>query len=244
MKLEFELKVPHSMSSIKLGDYQKYVKIVKQAEKDEDSDDFLKLKMLEIFCNLPLKDSYQLPLSVFEGAIAQTINCLNEKTPLIKTFHMTDMDGDHAVEFGFIPNLNDMSFGEYVDLDSTISEMDTLHRAMAVLYRPIVEKKKEAYSVMKYEGFHEYAELMKDMPLDVALGALVFFYRLGIKLSKYMMGSSLKQLEMTPQQRLDLEKKLLLLNGVGTNQYMRSLEEMSQGLMRLPNNHLENVSAG
>jgi len=241
MKLEFELKVPHSMSSIKLGDYQKYVKIVKQAEKDEDSDDFLKLKMLEIFCNLPLKDSYQLPLSVFDGAIAQTLKCLNEKTPLIKTFHMTDMDGDHAVEFGFIPNLYDMSFGEYVDLDSTISDMDTLHKAMAVLYRPIVEKKKDAYSVMGYEGFDKYSDLMKDMPLDVALGSLVFFYRLGMKLSKYTMGSSLKQAGMDRQQRLDLEKKLLLLNGVGTSQYMRLLEEMSQSLMRLPSSHLQSV---
>jgi hypothetical protein len=241
MKLEIELKVPHSMSSIKLGDYQKYSKIVKQSEGDENSDDFLKLKMLEIFCGLTLKESYQLPISVFEGAIAQTLNCLNEKTPLIKTFHMTDMDGDHAVEFGFIPNLYDMSFGEYVDLDSTISDMDSLHKAMAVLYRPIAEKKKDAYRVMDYEGFDRYSDLMKDMPLDVALGALVFFYRLGMKLSKYMMGSSLKQAGMDPQQRLDLEKKLLLLNGVGTSLYMRSLEEMSQSLMRLPSSHLQSV---
>jgi len=244
MKLELELKVPVSMASIKLGDYQKYSKIVKQAEKDEESDDFIKLKMLEIFCGLELKDSYKLPLSVFEGAINQTVQCLNEQTPLLKNFHMTDQEGGNAVEFGFIPKLDDMSFGEYVDLDSTISDIDTLHRAMAVLYRPIVEKKKDAYRIKDYEGYHDYADLMKDMPLNVALGALVFFYRLGIKLYKYTTDSLLKQLETSPQQRLDLEKKLLEQNGVGTSLYTRLLEETSSSLMRLPSSHFENASLG
>ena len=39
-----------------------------------------------------------------------------------------------GVEYGFIPNLDDMSFGEYVDLDTYIGDWQNIHRAMAVLY--------------------------------------------------------------------------------------------------------------
>ena len=118
-KIEFELSVPTSMSSIKLGDYQKYIKIVNGFKEGEDSEDFLKLKMLEIFCGVELKDSYKLPISVFDGAINQVQSCLMEKTPLIRRFFFTAPDDSTPVEFGFIPKLDDMSFGEYVDLDST-----------------------------------------------------------------------------------------------------------------------------
>lgn len=241
MKIELNLKVPVSMSSIKLGDYQKYIKIVQGFKEEEDSDDFIKLKMLEIFCGVELKDSYKLPISVFDGAIEKVISCLNEKTPLIRRFHMTGPNGEVPVEFGFIPDLSAMSFGEYVDIDSQINDLQNLHNVMAVLYRPITESKKESYSIMEYDGYEKSAELMKDMPLDVALGALVFFYRLAMKLSKYTSLSSLKQLSTEPHKLLDLERTLLEQNGVGINRYMRLLEETSQGLMRLPESHFESA---
>ena len=243
-KIEFELRVPADMSSITLGDYQKYVKIVQGFKEGEDSEDFLKLKMLEIFCGVELKDSYKLPISVFEGAINQVQACLLEETPLHRRFTFNTPKGDTPVEFGFIPKLDDMSFGEYVDLDTTITDMDTLHRSMAVLYRPITNRKKDAYSIEDYEGYHKYADLMKDMPLNVSLGALVFFYRLGMKLSKYTTVSSLKQLATTPERLLALEKKLLEQNGVGINQYMHLLEETSSNLTRLPSSHSGNVLYG
>jgi hypothetical protein len=58
------------------------------------------------------------------------------------------MDG---VEYGFIPNLDDMSFGEYVDLDTYLGDWQNIHRAMAVLYRPIREKRGERYNIVPYE---------------------------------------------------------------------------------------------
>lgn len=240
-KIELELKVPVSMSSIKLGDYQKYIKIVNGLKDDEGSDNFLRLKILEIFCNVELKDSYKLPLSVFDSAINKVLDCLNEETPLIRRFYITGPEGETPVEFGFIPNLHEMSFGEYVDLDTQITDLQNIHKAMAVLYRPIIEKKKDAYKIAPYEGHEKTEELMRDMPLDVALGALVFFYRLGMKLSKYTTVSSLKQLSKDPHRLLDLERTLLEQNGVGISLFMRLLGETSQSLMQLPQSHFENA---
>jgi len=232
MKVELDVIIPTSMSSIKLHQYQKFLEITKDIDtEEEESDRFVNLKALEIFCGLELKETYKLPLSTFDSVLAQVNSALTEKTPLIKRFWFKG-DNGVEVEYGFIPDLHDMSFGEYVDLDTFISDWSNMHKAMAVLFRPITAKKKDLYQIEPYEGALKYADHMKHMPLNVALGAMVFFYRLGKKLSTHTMDSMVKQ--MTDSQRLEAEKTFLQQNGVGINQYMRLLEEMSQSLTRLP----------
>ena len=74
---------------------------------------------------------------------------------------------------------------------------------------------------------------MKYAPVNVAIGARLFFYRLGMKLSKHTIASSLEG--MKPQERLQVESRFLEQNGVGINHFMHSREEMSQDLMKLQN---------
>jgi hypothetical protein len=50
-----------------------------------------------------------------------------------------------------------------------------MHKAMAVLFRPIKKKQGTKYLIEDYEGSHKYSELMKEIPLDVVMGAMVFF---------------------------------------------------------------------
>ena len=231
--IELELSVPTVMSDIKLEQYQKYIGVVNGVEQEtEESINFVNLKALEIFCGLQLKESYKLPISHFDEIIAKLTGALSEDTPLVKRFWFRGSNGIE-VEFGMIPDLQNISFGEYVDLDKYIGDIKDMHKAMAVLFRPITAKKDDFYEIEEYEGSDKYSGYMKYMPLNVAIGALVFFYRLGMKLSKHTMDYSLK--EMTIDQRLQVEKRFLEANGVGINQYMESLEEMSLNLMRLPN---------
>jgi hypothetical protein len=106
---------------------------------------------------------------------------------------MTDSSGK-TVEFGFMPNMDEMSLGEYVDLEKYISDWGTMHKAMAVLYRPIVAGKGEFYEIEPYSGSDKYADVMRDSPVTAALGAMVFFYRLGKELLKLeAMSESLKK---------------------------------------------------
>jgi hypothetical protein len=44
---------------------------------------------------------------------------------------MTGSDGV-TLEFGMIPELDKMTFGEYIDLESYITDWDNMHKAMAV----------------------------------------------------------------------------------------------------------------
>ena len=57
--MKLEINVPTSLDEITLGQYQKYLKI---AEANPDSN-FLDAKMIEIFCGIPLSESYKLKMS-------------------------------------------------------------------------------------------------------------------------------------------------------------------------------------
>ena len=68
---------------------------------------------------------------------------------------------------GFITDLDEISYGENKDVTGYINDWQTMHKAMAVLYRPIKISKKGKYIIQDYEGTREYAERMKKMPLSV-----------------------------------------------------------------------------
>ena len=98
------------------------------------------------------------------------------------------------------------------------------------MYRPIVAGRGEFYEIESYEGSDKYSDIMKDAPVTVALGAMVFFYHLGKELLRTTMRSLQHQaLEELRQE----EKNPSVVNGDGINQYIRLLEEMSENLNKL-----------
>ena len=231
--VELEVSIPQELSAIKLHQYQKYLSVAKNIDEEDKDNEFLNLKALEIFCGLSLKDSYNLPVNAFESVLKQLSACFDEKTDLVQRFKMTGSDGV-TVEFGFIPNLDKMTFGEYIDLESYITDWDNMHKAMAVMYRPIIAGKKHLYEIEPYEGSERWADVMKDAPVNAALGALVFFYRLGNKLSRYTMNYLLEEQQ---KKGTTAFREALGENGGGINQYMDLLEAMSTNLSQLPRFH-------
>lgn len=235
--IELELKVPQKLEAIKLRQYQEYLKIQKENEDAEDAANFLNSKCIQIFCGLTLKESYNLPVKMFDGVLQQIGKCFEEPTPLIKEFSMTGSNGVE-VNFGMIPSLDEMTFGEYVDLENFMSDWDNMHKAMSVLYRPITFNKNGKYLIEDYDGTDKYWEVMKDAPVNVALGAMVFFYRLGKKLSKYTMDYLLLQQN---QKGASMQEKDLERNGDGINQFMLSLEKTYQELIKSQRFHYTSV---
>ena len=139
-------------------------------------------------------------------------------------------------EFGFIPKLDDITYGENTDVSSYINDWETMHKAMAVLYRPITAKMGNRYSIAKYEGTDKYAELMKDAPLDVVLSMIVFFYNLTNEL-----------LNCIPSylQKTTLRKELLAHtskeNGEDIANFTLSLKGICEDLTKLQNYPYLNV---
>mgnify|MGYP000627773808 CR=1 FL=1 len=212
--MKIEINVPTSLSEVTLGQYQKFLKIAE----DNPEGNFLNAKMIEIFCGIPLSDSYKLKMSSVT-AIIDILNELLSQTP--KRVEQFTMNG---VQYGFIPDLDEMSLGEYVDLDGSASDWNNMHIAMNVLYRKIKIKKSGKYNIVDYNV--ENPEKMKDMPLDAAIGSLFFFYNLGMELSKHTILYSNNQVEMEAYQ----EQLISETNGDGISQFMVSLTEILQDL--------------
>jgi hypothetical protein len=230
--MEIILQLPQNINAITLKDYQKYNKII--TENPDAEADFFNIKMLEIFCDLEYKDITSLPIGEFDGTLDYMEEVFREKTPLVRRFNMTGSDGVE-IEFGFIPNLDKITMGEYIDLNTYIQEADTLHKAMAVLYRPIHKdyKKKIGYKIDSYKGADLFSDVMKDMPLGIALGAKVFFYRLGIKLSRTILSYSQSMLEDKGLNLSEEEKATLTKNMDGIGNFMQLQEETLLRLMKL-----------
>ena len=88
-----------------------------------------------------------------------------------------EIDG---VEYGYMPDLNQITLGEYADLETFIKMgiEKNLPEVMAVLYRKVTEKTDSGvYTIEAYGGdLTIRAEQMKKMSAEQVQSALVFFY--------------------------------------------------------------------
>ena len=213
--MKMKIKIPSSLKAITLEKYQKYLKI----QENNTDETFLAIKMIEIFLGLRGDTIMKMKAKSIRDITNVLSEMFTEKPELVKEFTMK------GVDYGFIPDLENMTFGEYVDLDTYIGDVDNLHRAMAVLYRPITHKANEKYLIEEYEG--EDDEKMKDMPMDAVLSSILFFYHLGMDLSKTM----LNYLQAEEEGRNILQQLTSEENGDGIKaSFQDSLKEILQEL--------------
>jgi hypothetical protein len=155
-----------------------YVKIYKV--KDLFKDDYFTAKLVSIVSNAPINDLLE---GGFEEVsfLANSVAALMPTTESIKFEDRFTLDG---IEYGIFPNWKDLTFAEYIDLDSISTKkpqdlLDNLHILAAIMYRPIVsEVSRHNYQIEQYDvdEMIKRAELFKKK-LDVryVLGAQSFF---------------------------------------------------------------------
>ena len=216
--MKVKLTIPTSLNEIKLKDYIRFMNVVKGSNDTE----FINQKMVECFCGIDLKDVAKISLSDLDNLVEHFNKLFEQKTKFINRFTL------NGVEFGFIPNLDKITNGEYMDIDSNISDVNNYHILMGIMYRPITNKYKDRYQIEPYEAKEEYFELMKDLTLDIVLPALVFFYHLGTQLLKVLPRFLEEEMnKMSTQKNTNLGK-----SGDGINAYIHSLKEMLPDLMK------------
>lgn len=221
MNMKIKVNIPNTLSDITLDQYQRFLKV---AETKDVDDIFLMQKMIQIFCGVKLTDVFYFKMNDVKNIVNEINKVLLEEPEFLQRFNFEDVD------YGFIPNLDDISFGEYIDLDENMNSWDSMHRAMSVLYRPIDIIKGDRYTIKKYNGI-ENEDTMKRTPVNVALGASVFFYNLRRELQRVILRFSSKQMEELTYQ----QQEILLQNGVGFNHYILSLREILEELDISPN---------
>lgn len=210
--MRIKVKIPTSLNEVTLEQYQKYLAI-QETSKDEFT---LGTQMIQIFCEVPYANLIEFRMSQVNRITQQLAKMFSESSDnLIRHFNIEN------IEYGFIPNLDDMTFGEYVDLDAYLKDWQDMHKAMSVLYRPIKQKHKDRYLIEKYTGRDQ--DIFKKMPLDACFSAIVFFYNLGNELSRAMLGY------LKPQEREIFQQSALSdKDGVGISRFMHSLKEILQ----------------
>jgi hypothetical protein len=219
--MRLDIKIPTDLNEITLRQYQKFLSICK----DNDDETFINQKMIQIFCNVELSLIVHFPFNTVNEIVGK-INALFD----FKDIKLTQRFDFKGKEFGFIPNLDDITFGEYTDLDTYIVDWDNMNKAMAVLYRPIVQKSfRKTYEIERYEGSDKYSESMLDLPLGIVFGANIFFYNLGNELLQ----STLNYLEANQEVAKILERHNSVKNGDIIVLSMLSLKETLQNLMPL-----------
>jgi len=229
------ITIPTSLNEITLGQYQNFLKVAEGLEGDA-----LAHRTVNILCDVRLSDVMMLRL-VDVRQIATDINALfSMDQKHVTNFTIQTDDKDNTIDLGFIPKLDDISVGEYIDLDRYVNDWQTMHNAMAVLFRPITKQVGKKYLIADYvgsDGNLEFpndtpmSDLMKYMPLDIALGAVVFFYRIANELlqstRRYLVEETTKMISLPSHNSTE--------HGDGITQSIHSLKEMLEHLTKLPN---------
>ena len=124
-----------------------------------------------------------------------------------------EIDG---VEYGMHPNLDDITLGEYADIETFIKNgiEKNMPELMAVLFRPVKERNGEAYTIEAYDGdITIRAEQMKKMSADQVQSSMVFFWSLGNELLKIL---PLYLMERTQEIAKGLQTETLPKGGDGS----------------------------
>jgi hypothetical protein len=163
-----KINIPTQLSEVTLIHFMKYNEYV-NANKELTQQQADK-KLVSVFCSLSLKEVEQIPIKDYKEIVSILQGVLIEDNkPLIKTHN----------GLGFIPNLENLSVAEYVDLDNFYTEDEsTIDKFMAVLYRPIEQKVIGSYSVEKYTGENLHIDKIHALPMDVVRSAIGFFLTL------------------------------------------------------------------
>ena len=214
------LTIPENLNEISLVQYQRFLVA---SEIEGMGQDFLDRKMVSIFCSMSFSDTLQIKQKDIRETCEHLNNLFEGEQAFQQTFKIKD------TEFGFIPSLEDITAGEFADLDNYLGDWEHMNKAMAVLYRPTTTKIKDKYLIEDYQGSDKHSELMQFAPLGVVLGAVFFFLNLSKALSKAIQVSLREEM---------LEESIQLVrssqqSGDGTAAFTRSLEESLRALLQV-----------
>ena len=208
-----KVTVPTSLADIKLYQYQEYLEAIKQSENEKDGELFLAIKSMEIFCGVSESEMMLMNYDIVTTIVERIKQILLQEPKRVEFFKIGN------IKFGWLPKLDDMTYGEFIDLNGNISEWDTIIVSMGVLYRPVTKEFRGKYLVEDYKG-DSYHDALKHMLMDAVVGAMVFFWNLGLDCLTYMT-TYLEEQKM----KMSLpNQQNLVEDGIGMQQSMNLLE--------------------
>jgi len=153
------------MESDKKITVKDYMKIKALYELHGDNKEAIIKDLLKYSNEIKLADANKKILGYLEG-----LN--NKQDSLTQKFKI------NGIEFGLIPDFEELTVAEYIDIDKYESDYNNIHRLLSVLYRPITSSYGNKYNIEEYEGTSKYSDTMLDVDINIYHGVIAFFLTL------------------------------------------------------------------
>tara|TARA_R110000803_G_scaffold84955_1_gene151224 strand:+ start:1683 stop:2363 length:681 start_codon:yes stop_codon:yes gene_type:complete len=170
MKKEINIVVPTDYSAISLTQYLKIQKDLDDYKDDSQAQDAFLLYNL---CNITPEVARNLDNDTVEKIKEDLYTLLNKQDYDLQKFITID-----GVQYGFEPNLSEMSYGAYLDISksSSVSLDKFWSRILSILYRPVTKKKGALYEIKPYNPKDVIDEKKwLDVNMDFHFGTYFFF---------------------------------------------------------------------
>ena len=189
MKQEIKIVVPTDWSAVTL---ETYLKLQKDLEIYKDEDGAYTAVLFHHLCSLPVDVISKLDIDTYSKIKRDLAGFMNStEYPLQR---IITLDG---VEYGFEPNLSQMSYGAYVDISKyeSLTIDEKWSEIMSILYRPVKRKQGKLYEIESYKGEIDKEKFLK-VGMDVHFGAVFFFKNLLMDLLKDIQKSLMQSQEI------------------------------------------------
>lgn len=218
MEVNRKINLPTDLNEIPLRKFIEYRILPEQMDQYERA-----LRAIAIFAGIGYKEVLRMPVGILNKAATIIATTLSQDPPFQDRFEL------NGVLYGFVPDLDTITTGEFIDIDTYSKNPEDLWKVMSVLYRPITKKGlQKRYEIQPYQA--DLRSDFLDMPTGIALGAQLFFYTLGTDLLSYIP----KLLEgVKTQYQSHWRSKDYQKNMAGLELSTSWLEEISHELIKL-----------
>ena len=177
--MKVKIRIPESYADITVSMYKR---IMKHWRSESGGTDAVK-RVLKELCGTTEDVIERMYVEDFNAVVRDLTWLFAE--PKLSDFDLQQHFMLEGVKYGFIPNMQNLTVGEFADLETYMEGgmFDNLQEVLAILYRPVTREKSKLYEIESYEPSQIKTDMMGECPMDVAIGAVVFFYRIEIALA-------------------------------------------------------------
>ena len=192
MKLQYT--IPTEKNEINLETYLDVQRLIKE----EAEDNIIVAKIIGV------EHHYikYIPVAEFEEAKQFVLKALQQTTDLQRVISI------NGVKYGFMPNIEKITVGEFADLETLFSDpINNAYQLMNVMYRPITKERRDTYLIEPYNSDNDVS-IFKNIPCTVYDNAVGFF----LTLKKQLQNAILKSME---EEQVQKKVETLRRNGHG-----------------------------
>jgi hypothetical protein len=168
--MKYKIEIPTTLDDITLDQFKEYSLMI---SRETEEDLTFKKQVINLFCTGDTEKIEFFKKKQIDSIFADFTAMLESERNSFEK--IVTIEGK---EYGFIPNLKDLSIGEFSDIETLMKDgvFENIEKVLAVLYRPVINKVKHLYNIADYDGLNDRDVLfLNKFPVKNFHGTMVFF---------------------------------------------------------------------